>query len=465
MLKKIGTVAVLFLFLFSAACATSYKAKPLPFRSPNSYPNAVAVAGNTVAAEAFAEPKKAQEAFGFDVRGAGLLPVQVVFDNVGPHTFRINPGQSFLEDDQGNLWPILDEKTAYDRTTKYAQTKQIFKGGAYTGLLGAAAGAVIGTAIGIVSGGGVGEALGKGAALGAAGGAVIGGAQGYTQADDARRTIVSDLNRKSLENKPISKGLAYGFLFFPGEAPSAKELRLQLMEEDTGKAYIVRLNLAGGSGGAQAPVPSEVVQVSPGNQKSAPPPPPAPTAPPAVMPPPPTPPPPGAENKCRAWRMVERRVESRFDPATGTYRNVPTEKWDWVEVPCSDQGPAGPQGTVNFPPPPAYDFPSPPEVAVIPGTYVYVVPNISTEILFYHGYWYRPFGGRWHWARAYNGPWVYLAPARVPRVILELPSGYHRLPPGYHRIPYRQLHANWERWERERYWHNDRDWREGVRRH
>jgi len=120
------------------------------------------VGGTTVQLRPLRTTKKAAEAFGFDVRGAGMLPVQVVFDNAGPHTFKINPGQSFLEDDQGNLWPLLDDKTAYDRTTRYAQTKQIFKGGAYSGLLGAAAGAVIGTAIGIVAGGGVGEAMGKG---------------------------------------------------------------------------------------------------------------------------------------------------------------------------------------------------------------------------------------------------------------------------------------------------------------
>jgi hypothetical protein len=88
--------------------------------------------------------------------------------------------------------------------------------------------------------------------------------------------------------------------------------------------------------------------------------------------------------------MVERRMESKLDPATGTYREAPIEKWDRVEVPCPDRGPGGPQAGVNVPPPPEYTFPSPPEVAVIPGTYVYVVPDIPAEILFYHGYWYRP---------------------------------------------------------------------------
>src|SRR4030042_1495161 len=87
---------------------------------------------------------------------AGLRPVQVVFDNQGTHPLRINPGQTFLEDAQGNLWPILNEQTAYERATRYADTKQIFKEGAYGGFLGAAAGAIIGAAIGIVAGGNVG---------------------------------------------------------------------------------------------------------------------------------------------------------------------------------------------------------------------------------------------------------------------------------------------------------------------
>jgi hypothetical protein len=228
--------------LFLVGCSTAYKAQPLPFRAPSSYANAARVDGVVVAAQAYADSKKAEEAFGFNIRGAGFLPVEVIFDNEGNRDFKVVPGQTFLEDQEGNLWPILDEKTAYDRATKYAQTNETFKQGAYKGLLGATAGAIIGAAIGIVAGTGVGEMIGKGAAAGAAAGATIGGVQGYTS-DEARRTIVSDLNRKSLENKPISKGLAYGFLFFPGEAKSAKELRLQLTDTATGKAYVLKMAL------------------------------------------------------------------------------------------------------------------------------------------------------------------------------------------------------------------------------
>jgi hypothetical protein len=240
--KKQGMFALITLLLFATACATSYKAKPVPFRSPSSYPNATEAAGATVGAQAYVDPKNAEEAFGFNIRGAGMLPVMIVFDNKGPHPLRINPGQTFLEDEVGNLWPILTDQLAYDRATKYAQTKQIVKEGAYAGLLGAAAGAMVGAAVGVVTGTNVASAAGMGAAVGGAGGAVLGGAKGYAS-DDAQRAIMTDFNQKRLENKSIDpKMLAYGFLFFPGEAPSAKQLRLQLTETDTGRLHILNLN-------------------------------------------------------------------------------------------------------------------------------------------------------------------------------------------------------------------------------
>jgi hypothetical protein len=229
------------LIFLAFACSTAYKAKPLPFKLPASYGNAVEVGGAWVGAEAFADSKKAEEAFGFNIRGAGMLPVQVVFDNQGSNTFKIRAEQTFLEDEIGNLWPILADQTAYERATRYAQTKQIFKEGAYAGFLGATAGAIIGAAIGVVAGENVAVAAGKGAAVGAAAGATLGGVKGYTE-DEARRAIIDDLNYKSLGNRPISpQTLAYGFIFFPGEARSARQLRLQLIEVGTSKIHVLQM--------------------------------------------------------------------------------------------------------------------------------------------------------------------------------------------------------------------------------
>jgi hypothetical protein len=237
--KRIWPALVAALIL--AGCSTSYKAQPLPFKAPTAYGNTVAVADTTIGGRAFVAAKEAKKAFGFDIRGAGMLPVQLVFENNGKGKLEIDTGQTFLEDQEGNLWPLLSQDMAHERATKYAQTKAIAKEGAYKGFLGAAAGTIIGAAVGIVSGGDVGEAIGKGAAVGAAAGATLGGAEGFTSGD-ARRKIISDLRDKSLQNKAIlPETLSHGILFFPGEAQTAKLLRLKLVDPDSGASHLLQL--------------------------------------------------------------------------------------------------------------------------------------------------------------------------------------------------------------------------------
>jgi len=106
---------------------------------------------------------------------------------------------------------------------------------------------------------------------------------------------------------------------------------------------------------------------------------------------------------------------------------------------------------------PLFNFPAPPQLVVIPGTYAYYVPGIDAEIIFYRGRWYRPWGGRWYWGRGYNGPWVLAGRGFVPAPLFRLPRDY-RHGPVYHRIPYYDLHRHWNRWERERHWEHRYDW-------
>ena len=114
-------------------------------------------------------------------------------------------------------------------------------------------------------------------------------------------------------------------------------------------------------------------------------------------------------------------------------------------------GTAGPP--VPPPPPlPKIVLPAPPFVVVIPGTYVYFATDAAVDLLFYHGYWYRPFDGRWYRGPKYNGPWSLLPPHRVPPPLLKLPPDYRRLPPGHQRIPHGQLQKKWRMWERDRHW-------------
>ena len=102
---------------------------------------------------------------------------------------------------------------------------------------------------------------------------------------------------------------------------------------------------------------------------------------------------------------------------------------------------------------PAHRFAAPPDVVVIPGTYVYMVPDTNVDILFYQGYWWRPYEGRWFRSRDYNGQWDYIEISMVPRELRALPRDYrHRLSPRYERIPQRDLQRNWQKWEKEKYW-------------
>ncbi|GBE03549.1 MAG TPA: hypothetical protein ENH45_06160 [Nitrospirae bacterium] len=242
MKNKEPYILILILVFILAACSTAYKATPLPFKDPSSFENSQEALGAVIAAKAYSNAKEASEAFGFNIREAGMLPVQIVFDNKNSNTIEIDPSQTFLEDKENNLWPILEKNFAYERATKYAQTKEIFKEGSYNAFLGATAGALIGAAVGIVTGDDIVKSAGKGAAVGAAGGGVIGGADAFSS-NDATKSITNDLKQKSLQTRSIGpNSLAHGFIFFPGEAKSAKQLRLKIIDVDTGSSYVLFFN-------------------------------------------------------------------------------------------------------------------------------------------------------------------------------------------------------------------------------
>lgn len=229
------------MFVLAFSGCETYRQQVVPFKLPTAYPNVVTVADAQIAAQAYDDPKEAQEAFGFDIRGAGILPVKVVFDNRGTHTLEILTAQTFLVDADNNLWPILDQDMAYNRISKKTELGKVVPEGAKGALLAGAAGAIIGAAVGIVTGRGVGEAIGKGAAVGAAAGATIGGARGLSD-HDVQMQIRKDLDNRSLQKRAIPpQQVAHGFIFFPGEAKSAREIRLLLKAIDTGKTYPLNL--------------------------------------------------------------------------------------------------------------------------------------------------------------------------------------------------------------------------------
>jgi len=232
-MKKI--ICLMIIAAHISACAT-YENRSTSFRPPQDYINFQDASGLRVGGEAFTDEKRAEEVFGFNIRGAGVLPVQVVMENKSGQGVEIVSGQTFLVDATNGYWKILSNREAADRVEKATQSGAIGSGAAKGAGYGAAAGALLGLAIGIVSGRDVASSTVKGGVLGAAGGAVIGGA---SKADSDRGRdfrIAEDMREKGIEGKIVPvESLASGFIYFPGEAASARELRLQVRYRGTGR--------------------------------------------------------------------------------------------------------------------------------------------------------------------------------------------------------------------------------------
>ena len=130
---------------------------------------------------------------------------------------------------------------------------------------------------------------------------------------------------------------------------------------------------------------------------------------------------------------------------------------------------AGVNVSVGISLPPIIAFSGPPEVVVIPNTYVYAVPDVGVDIFFYNGWWWRPWEGRWYRSQHYNSGWSHYG--RAPNFYRQVPSGWrnnyrdrrwdgHQW--NHQRIPQRQLQRNWRTWERNKHWERNNSW--GVQR-
>ncbi|MFH7326015.1 hypothetical protein [Desulfurivibrio sp. C05AmB] len=231
--KRLPKILVLglVLLLLPLAAACTYRDRVAPLELPDPERGAVEINGVMISALAFVGREEARQSFGFDARRAGLLPVQVTFQNDSSERVLVNTDQTFLLDRENRAWPVLSLARAHDRTKGHIEVGETIRETGKPALLLGAAGAVVGAAFGLVTGDNVGTAAGRGAAIGAASGVLVGGAKGYSETG-AR--ISRDLAEKSLTSGPILPNqIGYGVLFFPGksgeEADSAEELRLSIM--------------------------------------------------------------------------------------------------------------------------------------------------------------------------------------------------------------------------------------------
>ena len=114
---------------------------------------------------------------------------------------------------------------------------------------------------------------------------------------------------------------------------------------------------------------------------------------------------------------------------------------------------------IGVPPPlPRFVLPGPPELVVIPRSYAYFVPDVDVDIVFFGGYWWRPYQGFWYRSHHYNGPWKNIHRDRVPRGLMDLPPDYRRVPPGHQRLHHNKVKSHWREWERDRYWDRHDRW-------
>ncbi len=127
--------------------------------------------------------------------------------------------------------------------------------------------------------------------------------------------------------------------------------------------------------------------------------------------------------------------------------------------------PAGVNVSVGIALPPLIVFAGPPAVVVIPGTYVYAIPDVEAEIFFHVGWWWRFWDGRWYRSRYYDRDWLYFR--YVPRFYYEIDPGWreyythrhwHGHPWQYERIPVHRVQQNWNTWQKNRYWEKQKNW-------
>ncbi len=121
---------------------------------------------------------------------------------------------------------------------------------------------------------------------------------------------------------------------------------------------------------------------------------------------------------------------------------------------------------IGFPPPPPIVYPGPPDVIAMPDTNdVYVAPNISADLFFWNGWWWRPWEGRWYRSRFYDRGWAFYN--RVPNFYFDVDPGWrgyyrdhnwHGRPWNYERITNQRLQQNWQGWHTNRYWERRGSW-------
>jgi hypothetical protein len=222
--RLVGPLVAVLISALLGSCGAPREVKQPSFKMPASTGRSVNVQGALIVATPLMDPQRAQEAFGFDIRGAGLLPVRLTLDNRSKATLDIRPEQTFLIDKEGQAWPMLTQSQAYNRINRALEQGEIAVDQSGTSKILQSAVSSLGFALGMLLGRDVAGRPMRCFSVGA----------GLAQDDSCyiiENELRKDLASKGLKNQRILPGdLAYGVLFFPGreEAKYPRNLRLSL---------------------------------------------------------------------------------------------------------------------------------------------------------------------------------------------------------------------------------------------
>ena len=116
--------------------------------------------------------------------------------------------------------------------------------------------------------------------------------------------------------------------------------------------------------------------------------------------------------------------------------------------------------------PPPVVFVAPPQLVVLPETYVYVVPDVEEDVFFFDGWWWRPWHHHWYRSRYYDRGWGYYS-GGVPSFYRYVPGDwrneyrYHQWRGqawSYEPIPYERVEKHWKAWKKDKYWEKQQKW-------
>ncbi|MDR2368542.1 MAG: hypothetical protein LBF58_10645 [Deltaproteobacteria bacterium] len=224
-LKSLPIILLLSIMLATAACAPRYEFKPIPVRSLEGFGNRIDFGAGLVGAHAIYDPKELTRFFGFDLKKAGVVPVQIAVKNNQPQA-TLALTKATLLDAEGLLWEVLPPSVVVRRINEHTSGGLSGEQGARRTLLWGLAGGILGATIGVVSGSSVGEAAAKGAAVGGAVGATSSIVQASSETSDAG-DIQKDFATRDMDHATVSPGdTANGLLYFPSEISQPKRLNL-----------------------------------------------------------------------------------------------------------------------------------------------------------------------------------------------------------------------------------------------